>query len=118
MKRWRGAIACTIGAALLPLVAHAVPAATQSFTGVITDSECDAGSHAHMRMGNDDAECAKACVDAHGASFVLWDGTRAYGLSDQKAPQSFAGRRVTIVGALDTTGRVIAVESISPAPSK
>jgi hypothetical protein len=111
----KGAIASFIGAILLPLVAASAPAAGRSFTGVISDSECDAGSHAHMRMGKDDAECAKACVDAHGASYVLWDGTRVYALSDQRAPAAFAGQRVTVIGELNPAGTVITVESINPA---
>ena len=115
MRRWRGAIACACGAILLPLMSFAAPAAGQSFTGVIADSECDAGSHAHMRMGKDDAECVKACVDAHGASYVLWNGTRTYALSDQRAPAAYVGQRVTVVGTLDSAGKVIAVESIAAA---
>jgi hypothetical protein len=134
MPTWRGAAACAIGATLLPLLSLAsfdpqpfvgVAAsrsyvagqsrAAQSFSGVISDSECDAGSHAQMRMGSDDAECTKACVDAHGASYVLWDGTRAYLLSDQRAPQAHAGRRVVVIGTLDAATRTIAVESITAA---
>ena len=111
----KGAIASVIGAILLPLGSTSAPAAGTSFMGVISDSECDAGSHASMRMGKDDAECAKACVDAHGASYVLWDGTRVYALSDQRKPAAFAGQRVTVVGELNTAGTVITVESISAA---
>lgn len=45
-----------------------------TFTGSITDSECATGDHSHMRMGPTDAECTKACVEIHGAQYVLWDG--------------------------------------------
>ncbi len=117
MTMWRGAVACVAGAMLLSLAVFAESAASQSFTGVITDSECDAANHADMRMGKDDAECAQACIDSHGASYVLWDGKRAYALSDQRAPQALVGRRVTVVGTLDTTGKVITVESITAVKS-
>jgi len=66
-----------------------------------------------MRMGPNDAECTQACVDAHGSFYVLFDGKRAYTLSDQKKPQAFAGRKVRVVGTLDQSKRTIVVESIS-----
>ena len=91
-------------------------AAPETFSGVITDSECDAGNHTRMRMGPTDAECTKACIDAHGASYVLHDGTRTYGLTDQRAPAAFAGRKVTVVGTLEDTGKMIRVDSIAGTP--
>src|SRR6185369_14768048 len=74
--------------------------ATETFRGVITDDNCDNGDHSHMRMGETDAECTVACIDAHGASYMLFDGTRAYTLSDQKTPQKFAGQKVSVTGTL------------------
>ena len=68
--------------------------------GVITDSMCSLGDHSRMKMGSNDAECTLACVDAHGATFVLWDGKETYTLSDQKTPEKFAGKRVTVSGTL------------------
>ena len=105
----------TVALTLCAVASLSGAAAPETFTGVITDSEC-AGSHARMRMGPTDADCTKACIDAHGASYVLYDGTRAYGLSDQRAPQAFAGRRVTVVGILDDAGKVIRVDSITATP--
>jgi hypothetical protein len=100
--------------ALLSLMAFAgVSGAPETFTGVITDSECAAGSHAAMRMGNTDAECTTACVEAHGASYVLDNGNTRYGLTDQRMPRAFAGRRVTVTGMLDADGRTITVSSIA-----
>jgi Protein of unknown function (DUF5818) len=66
-------------------------------------------------MGPTDAECAKACIRAHGASYVLYDGKDAYTLSDQEAPEKFAGQRVTVVGTLDAKTRTIQVDSIAAA---
>jgi len=68
-----------------------------------------------MRMGPTDAECTIACIDAHGALFVLYDGTNAYTLSDQKTPEKLAGKKVTVTGTLNTNTRTIQVESITAA---
>lgn len=87
----------------------------QTFTGVITDSMCEGGDHSHMRMGPTDAECTKACVDVHGASYVLYDGKQAYTLSDQKTPEKFAGKKVSVSGTLDAKTKTIHVDSIAAA---
>ena len=89
--------------------------AKQTFTGVVTDSMCSDGDHSQMRMGPTDAECTKACVDIHGAMYVLYDGKQTYTLSDQKAPEKLAGRRVTVTGTLDAKTKTIRVDSIAPA---
>jgi hypothetical protein len=102
-------------ASLLAVAALSAAQGKQTFTGVITDNMCDKGDHSRMRMGSTDAECTAACVDAHGAAFVLYDGKAVYALSDQKMPQKFAGRKVRIVGALDSKSRTIKVESIAAA---
>jgi hypothetical protein len=86
----------------------------RAFTGVITDEMCATKSgHATMKMGSNDAECTIACVDAHGAQYVLYDGKTAYALSDQKTPVQFAGRKVKVVGTLDLKTRTIHVDSIT-----
>ena len=87
----------------------------RTFTGTITDSMCASGNHTQMRMGPTDAECTIACVDAHGALFVLADGSNAYNLSDQKNPEKLAGKKVTVTGTLNTRTRTIQVESIAAA---
>ena len=89
---------------------------SQTFTGVITDDMCPLGTHTHMRMGPTDAECARACLTSHGASYVLYDGKSAYVLSDQKTPDQFAAQKVRVVGTLDTKTKTIRVESITAAP--
>ena len=68
-----------------------------------------------MRMGPTDAECTKACVDVHGASYVLYDGKQAYTLSDQKTPEKFAGKKVIVSGTLDAKTKTIHVDSIAAA---
>ncbi len=100
---------------LLAVAVWSAPKGKQTLTGTITDDECDRADHSRMRMGATDAECAKACIRAHGASYVLYDGKEAYTLSDQEAPEKFAGQKVTVVGALDAKTKTIQVESITAA---
>jgi Protein of unknown function (DUF5818) len=99
---------------LAGVIAIGAPA-KQTFTGVITDSMCPDGDHAQMRMGPTDAECTKACVDIHGAMYVLYDGKQTYTLSDQKAPEKFAGKRVTVAGTIDAKTKTIQVDTITAA---
>jgi hypothetical protein len=89
--------------------------ATQTFTGVITDSECGSAGHAVMRMGPTDAECTYACIQAHGASYVLLVGKTVYNLTNQKLPEKFAGAKVRVTGTLDATTKTIKVISIAGA---
>ena len=84
----------------------------QQFTGTITDSMCPDGDHSRMRMGSTDAECTLACIDAHGATFVLYDGKNTFALSDQKMPEKFAGQKVTITGTLDAKTKTIQADAI------
>jgi hypothetical protein len=102
-------------ACLLAVAALSAQQGKQTFTGTITDDECGRADHSRMRMGPTDAECARACIRAHGASYVLYDGKDAYTLSDQEAPEKFAGQRVTVVGTLDAKTRTIQVDSIAAA---
>jgi len=99
---------------LLAIAALSAPPGKQTFTGTITDSMCSDGDHSHMKMGPTDAECTKACVDIHGASYVLYDGKNSYTLSDQKTPEKFAGKKVTVAGTLDAKTKTIQVDSITP----
>lgn len=101
---------------LLVIVAALVPAqGGQRFTGTVTDNMCPAGDHSKMKMGANDAECAIACANSHGAVYVLYDGKSAYTLSDQKTPQKFAGKKVTVTGKLDAKTMTIEVASIAEA---
>lgn len=97
---------------LLALATLGAAQDTQHFIGTIADSECATAGHAAMRMGDTDAECVLACVDAHGASYVLLVGASVYGLSDQKAPAAFAARKVQVTGRLDPRTMTVAVSSI------
>src|SRR5438128_2571262 len=85
----------------------------QKFTGTVTDSMCPAADHSRMRMGSTDGECAIACINAHGAAYVLYDGKDAYTLSGPQSPEKFAGKRVSVTGTMDAKTKTIQVESIT-----
>ena len=103
-------ICSVVGAAVLT----AAPAKL-TFTGIVTDSMCATADHSQMRMGPTDGECTVACVQAHGATYVLYDGKHAYTLSDQQTPEKFAGKKVTVIGTLDAKTLTIHVDSITAA---
>jgi len=88
----------------------------QTFVGTITDNMCAKADHSQMQMGPTDADCVKACVAAHGATYVLYDGKgTVYELSDQKTPEKFAAQKVSVTGTLDPKTKTITVRSIAPA---
>lgn len=103
---------------LIGLLASAMMFATQSrqtFSGTITDQECPIADHSGMRMGPTDTACAIACVQDHGGQFVLFDGKEIYRLSDQDKSKEFAGKKVTVVGTLDSKTKTIQVDSMTAA---
>jgi hypothetical protein len=108
----RGSLSLLSLAALLALKLLAAPQSKQNFTGVVTDSMCATADHGRMRMGPTDGECTKACIKYHDAMYMLYDGKEAYTLSDQKAPEQFAGQKVTVTGTMDAKTKTIQVEKI------
>ena len=100
---------------LLALTGLSAAQGPQTFTGTITDDMCALAGHAQMKMGPTDADCVKACIAAHGASYVLLDGKNVYTLSDQQTPEKFAAQKVTVVGTLDAKTKTIKVQSIASA---
>jgi len=101
-----------LGAGVLLLAALSLGQGKRTFTGIVTDSECPLTDHSRMHMGATDAECVIACIEAHGAQYVLYDGKETYVLSDQKTPEKFAAKRVTITGTLDTKSMTIRMDSM------
>jgi hypothetical protein len=104
-----------LAASAVLLAMWAVPQGNRKFTGIITDSMCETGDHSRMKMGPTDGECTVACVNAHGALYVLYDGKEVYTLSDQQTPEKFAGKKVTVTGTLDAKAKKIQVESMAAA---
>jgi hypothetical protein len=99
------------------LVVATLPAAQakQTFIGTITDNVCAKAGHSQMRMGPTDAECVIACIRAHDATYVLYDGKDVYTLSDQRTPEKFAAQKVRVIGILDAKTKTIQVDSITTA---
>ncbi len=83
----------------------------KTFTGNISDSMCGLK---HMMPGKSDKECTLECVKG-GSKYVLADPAtgKVYQLSDQKAPEAFAGEKVKVTGTLK--GDTINVASIEAA---
>lgn len=98
---------------LLVVAALAAAPGKQSFSGIVTDDNCPKADHSQMRMGPTDAECAMACIDAHGALYGLYDGKSFYTLSDQRTAEKFVAKKVKVVGTLDTKTKTIQVDSIT-----
>lgn len=97
-------------ASLLITGAMVAGAASQTFTGVITDSMCGK-DHAMMKV-TPDSKCVRECVK-QGSKYALFDGRNSYVLSDQKTPQQFAGQKVKITGTLSEKTKILKVDSIS-----
>lgn len=97
---------------LVMILSAAAPLATANeglLDATITDSLC-AASHKSMKTGSNE-RCVRDCVRA-GAKYVLWDGRNAYVVSDQKAAEPWAGRRVRVLATLDARTMEIHVISI------
>jgi len=87
---------------LVMILVSAAPLATANqglVDATITDS-----------MDSDEL-CVRNCVRS-GAKYVMWDGRNAYVLSDQKAAEPWAGRKVRVLATLDAKTREIHVISI------
>ena len=97
---------------LVLILASAAPRATANqglVDATITDSFC-ATSHKSLRTGADEL-CVRSCV-RNGAKYVMWDGRNAYVLSDQKAAEPWAGKRVRVLATLDAKTMEVHVISI------
>ena len=99
---------------LLAIAGLSATPGQRTFTGTITDNVCAGkAGHSAMRMGPTDAECTLACIEAHGATYVLYDGKNVYTLSDQRTPETFAGQKVRVIGTLDAKTKTIQVDSMT-----
>ncbi len=87
-------------------------AAAKTYTGVVTDTMCGA-DHSHMGV-TPVSKCVRDCVKG-GSKYALLVGKDVYTLSDQKAPEKYAGEKVTVTGTLDAKTKTLAVEKIEPA---
>jgi hypothetical protein len=99
-------------AALFIAGALAAGAATQTFTGVITDTMCGKG-HAMMNV-TPDSKCVLECAQHDkNTKYAVFDGKNIYVLSDQKTPEQFAGQKVKVRGTLYEKTKILTVDSIT-----
>ena len=98
--------------AALFLLAGALAASAATFTGIVTDAMC--GKDHSMMKVTPDAKCVVECVRS-GSKYALYDGKNVYALSDQKTPEKFAARKVTVTGTLDEKTKTIQVDSMAAA---
>jgi hypothetical protein len=85
----------------------------ETVEGVITDTMC--GARHTMAKDMTDAECVKMC--AKGSSdFALFDGKTVWKLSNQKVASQFAGKRVKVVGQINSDTKKIKIETIEELP--
>jgi len=103
-------------AVVFAAAAMAFAAGPQTFSGIITDNMCATGDHKDMKAASD-AKCVVDCVKGMNGKYVLYDAKakKSYVLSDQKTPEKFAARKVTVVGTLDDAGKNLKVDSIAAA---
>ncbi len=84
----------------------------RTFTGVVTDTMCGAD---HSKMGVTPAsKCVKECVKS-GSKYALLVGKEVYTLSDQQAPEKYAGEKVKVTGTLDAKTKTLSVDKIEAA---
>ena len=97
---------------VVAILASAAPLATANdglMDATITDSLC-AANHKSMRLSCDETG-VRSRIKA-GAKYVLWDGRNAYVLSDQKAADQWAARKVKVLTTLDAKTRQVRIISI------
>jgi hypothetical protein len=84
-------------------------AAEQSFSGMITDSQC--GARHEQSSGKRPADCARMCV-RNGSKYMLVNGDQKNILEGNEAAlDHLAGQRVTVTGTLN--GNTIKVSSVA-----
>src|SRR5438045_2396856 len=82
----------------------------KTLTGVVSDEMC--GKDHNMMKVTPDSKCVTECIKM-GSKYVLLSGDKVYVLSDQKTPEKFAGKKVTVTGTVD--GKNVKVDSIAAA---
>lgn len=86
-------------------------AASETFTGVVTDTMC--GAKHTMMKGQPDDKCVKACVKGS-SEYALYDGQNVFKLSDQGRFAKLAAKKVKVTGTLDPKTKTIKVGSVEP----
>src|SRR5260370_34255311 len=82
----------------------AAGAASETFTGVITDTMC--GAKHGMLKGQPDDQCIKTCVKGS-SGYALFDGKNVLKLSDQKSSAKYAAQRVKVTGVYNSSTKTV-----------
>lgn len=109
-------IPLSIAASLLMVTTIVIPK-PKVFTGEIMDSQCaELGAHGVVNPLKTTRDCTIECV-RFGGQYVLYSPAMqlAYGLDDQRSPESFAGGRVEVTGTLNPVTHTIHVLEIRAA---
>ena len=61
-----------------------------------------------------DSKCVTECV-RRGSQYALYDGKNVYVLGDQKSPEKFAARKVTITGEYFEKTKILRADAIAAA---
>lgn len=84
----------------------------QTLNGVVSDTMC---GMTHMMKNVTAAECTLACAKQPGQKYALVVGREVYALQGHEADVAkLAGQTATVKGTMN--GKIVAVESITPAP--
>ena len=116
----RHMIWCAAG--VLVLAGAALAQDVRSFRGEVSDSQCALNIHSLTRshqemlksksMGGTSNTCAVYCIEHLGGYLVLSAGNNVYRLDRADLVHGFEGRRVKIMGTLDTKLKQIHVLKI------
>ena len=116
----RNIIWCAAG--VLVLAGAALAQDVRSFRGEVSDSQCALNIHSLTRshqemlksksMGGTSNTCAVYCIEHLGGYLVLSAGNNVYRLDRADLVHGFEGRRVKIMGTLDTKLKQIHVLKI------
>ncbi|MGH9433242.1 MAG: hypothetical protein ACRD3T_17060 [Terriglobia bacterium] len=88
------------------------PTAGQSWTGVVSDSNCGAK---HAAASDRAAQCVSRCV-ASGAKYVLVSAGSVFQIDPQDQFATYAGKAVSVQGSLH--GDTITAATVSPVPQQ
>ena len=122
MRRWSAIAILTVTSASF---CFAGKARAQKFTGEIADTQCALNVHSLSRshtemlakdasIGSDAAACTRYCVEHGGGEYVLTSGTKVFRFTNAERAAPFAGQQVTIYGSLDSTTKMLTIETIKP----
>jgi hypothetical protein len=120
MRKVRVLVVTWALAAVASTIASAQEAKT--FYGAVSDSQCALNVHSLTRshqemlksksMGGTATECTLYCVKYHGGDFVLSSKNDVYRLDDQTTAQAFAGKKVRIIGKMESDKKTIHIIKI------